>query len=79
MTDLLKKDQKWQWKAEQLETFCLLQAALTQPITQYSEFTKPFVITMDTSRFAVEAIFIQGKMGQDKLIPFAIRTLNVTE
>jgi hypothetical protein len=34
---------------------------------------------MDASRFAVGAIFSQGKMGQDKLIAYAIRTLNVTE
>jgi hypothetical protein len=40
---------------------------------------KPFIITTDASGFAVGAILSQGKIGQDKPIAFASRTLNTTE
>jgi hypothetical protein len=57
-----------------------LQTALTQePVLQYPEFTKLFILTTDASGFAVGAILSQGKIGQDKPIAFASRTLNQAE
>ena len=80
LTDLLKKDRKWQWGAEQVESFHLLQTALTQePVLQYPDFTKPFVLTTDASGFAIGAILSQGNIGQDRPIAFASRTLNPAE
>jgi len=49
------------------------------PILQYSDFTKPFVLTTDASEFAVGAILSQGKIGEDKPVAFPSRTLNQTE
>jgi len=51
--------------------FSFLQAALMQePVLQYPNFTKPFVLTTDASGFAVGAILSQGKIGQHKSIAF---------
>ena len=43
-------------------------ALLREPVLQYPDYTKPFVLTTDTSGFAVGAILSQGKIGQDKPI-----------
>ena len=59
-----------------------MQTILTQePVLQYPDFTKPLVhvLTTDASGFAIGAILSQGKIGQDKPIAFASRTLNQAE
>jgi len=72
---LLKKNQKWQWGAEQIQSFRLLRIALThEPVLQYPNFTHPFVVTTDASGLAVGAILTQGKIGQHKPIAYASRT-----
>ena len=52
---------------------------MREPVLQYPDFTKPFVLTTDASGFAVGAILSQGKIGQGKPIAFASRTLNQAE
>ena len=52
---------------------------MREPVLQYPDFTKPFVLTTDASGFSVGAILSQGKIGQDKPIAFASRTLNQAE
>jgi len=48
LNDLLKKNQIWRWEQEQIDSFHLLQTALTQePVLQYPDFTKTFVLTAD--------------------------------
>jgi len=80
LTELLKKVQKWRWDAEQIESFQFLQAALMrEPVLQYPDFTKPFVLTTDASGFVVGAILSQGKVVQEKPIAFVSRTLNQAE
>ena len=57
-----------------------MQTILTQePVLQYPDFTKPFVLTTDASGFAKGAILSQGKIDQDKPIAFASSTLNQAE
>ena len=77
---MLKKGQKWRWDAEQIESFHFLQESLMrEPVLQYPDFSKPFVLPTYASGFAVGAILSQGKTGQDKPIAFASRTLNQEE
>jgi len=62
------------------DSFQYLQAALTrEPVLQYPDFTKPFVLTTDASGFAVGAILSQGNAIQEKPIAFANQTLNQAE
>jgi hypothetical protein len=80
LNDLLKKGQPWQWEQKQRDSFYQLQKSLTQELVlQYPDFTKPFIVTTDASGFAVGAILSQGKIGQDKPIAFASRTLHKAE
>jgi hypothetical protein len=80
LNNLQKKDQVWKWEIEQVQSFQQLKEALTkEPVLQYSEFTKPFIITTDASGFAVGATFSQGKVGQDQAIAYASRILNSAE
>ena len=80
LNDLMKKESEWQWEQEHSNSFRLLQTLLTQePVLQYPDFTKPFLLTTDASGFAIEAILSEGKIGQDRSIAFASRTLNKAE
>jgi hypothetical protein len=80
MTDLLKKDNEWIWAEKEQASFDLLKFKLTnEPLLQYPDFSKPFILTTDASGYAIGAILSQGKLGQDKPIAYASRTLNNAE
>lgn len=49
------------------------------PILQYPDFNKDFVLTTDASNFAIGAILSQGPVGSDRPIAYASRTLNSSE
>jgi hypothetical protein len=58
----------------------LLKFKLTNtPLLQYPDFSKPFILTADASGYAIGAILSQGKLGQDKPVAYASRTLNKAE
>lgn len=52
---------------------------MNDPILQYPDFTKPFVLTTDASNIALGAVLSQGRIGNDKPICFASRTLSESE
>jgi hypothetical protein len=80
LTDLLKKDQHWKWTDREQNSFELLKTALTStPFLQYPNFEEPFIVTTDASGYAIGAILGQGKLGADKPIAYASRTLNKAE
>jgi hypothetical protein len=80
LNDLLKKNQKWQWEAEQIESFRLMRIALThKAVLKFSDFTQPFVVTTHASGLAVGAKLSQGKIGQDKPTAYASMTLTREE
>ncbi|CAK9811734.1 Retrovirus-related Pol polyprotein from transposon 297 [Anthophora quadrimaculata] len=80
LTALLKKDAKFEWKAEQERAFNTLREMLcSEPILQYPDFTKPFIVTTDASGYAVGAVLSQGKIGKDLPIAYASRLLNAAE
>lgn len=49
------------------------------PILQYPDFSKEFVLTTDASNLAIGAVLSQGPIGTDKPIAYASRTLNTSE
>jgi hypothetical protein len=80
LTQLLKKENEWKWGEQEQASFDLLKFKLTNtPLLQYPDFNKPFILTTDASGYAIGAILSQGKLGQDKPIAYASRTLNSAE
>jgi hypothetical protein len=58
----------------------LLKFKLTStPLLQYPDFSKPFILTTDAGGYAIGAIHSHGKLGQDKPIAHASRTLKKAE
>jgi hypothetical protein len=49
------------------------------PILQYPDFSRPFILTMDASGYALGAVLSQGTIGKDRPIAYASRTLNGAE
>jgi len=80
LTDLLKKDITFQWGHKQQHAFETLKKTLcSQPLLQYPDFTKPFVITIDASGYAIGGILSQGPVGKDLPILYTFRLLNQAE
>lgn len=52
---------------------------INDPILQYPDFEKEFILTTDASNIAIGAILSQGPLGSDKPIAYASRTLNTSE
>ena len=60
LLDLTKKDHYWDWTAETQASFNnLKQLFLSKPVLQLPNFTKPFAITTDASKYASGAILLQ--------------------
>jgi hypothetical protein len=58
----------------------MLKSRLTNaPLLQYPDFNQSFIVTTDASGYAIGAILSQGKLGQDRPIAYASRTLNEAE
>lgn len=63
-----------------VKTFEMCKNILTNdPILQYPDFSKPFILTTDASNYALGAILSQGRIGSDKPICYASRTLSDSE
>jgi hypothetical protein len=77
---LLKKDVEFEWTLEQENAFQSLKAKLTkQPILQYPDFAKEFILTTDASNQGLGAVLSQGEIGKDLPIAYASRNLNNAE
>ena len=60
LLDLIKKDHHWDWTTETQASFDnLKQLFLSKLILQLPNFTKPFTVTTDTSKYALGAILLQ--------------------
>lgn len=63
-----------------INTFKICQEILmNDPILSYPDFEKDFIITTDSSNFAIGAVLSQGPIGSDKPIAYTSRTLNDSE
>ena len=80
MTQCLRKDRRIILDQEYIECFETCKHLLTNdPILQYPDFKQPFILTTDASNVAIGAVLSQGKIGLDKPICYASRTLTQTE
>ena len=80
LTQSLKKGSKITLNSEYIDCFEKCKTLLTNdPILQYPDFSKEFLLTTDASNVAIGAILSQGPIGSDKPIAFASRTLNQSE
>nr|XP_034174769.1 uncharacterized protein LOC117601733 [Osmia lignaria] len=80
LSDLTKKEQKFEWTQQQQQAFIILRDKLCEePILQYPDFTKPFNITTDASGIAVGAVLSQGEIGKDQPVSYTSRVLNEAE
>jgi hypothetical protein len=63
---LLKEDAKYVWEEEQEIAFQMLkQKLMSQPILQYPDFSKEFILTTDASNDGAGAVLSQGDVGKD--------------
>jgi hypothetical protein len=80
LTNLLKKENEWKWMEQEQASSELLKFKLTSTrVLKYPDFSKPFILTTDASGYATRAILSQGKLGQEKPVAYASRTLNKAE
>jgi hypothetical protein len=76
----LNWDINFEWKLEQQHAFQHLKAKLiSQPILQYPDFSKEFILTTDASNTGLWAVLSQGPLGKDLPISFARRSLSKAE
>lgn len=80
LTKLLKRDAEFLWGELEQKSFDHLKHCLmNEPILQYPDFNKQFILTTDASNFAIGAILSQGDVPNDLPIAYASRTLNRAE
>lgn len=80
MTTCLKKNAKIVISENYTNCFENCKTLLcNDPILQYPDFSLPFVLTTDASNVALGAVLSQGKIGSDKPICYASRTLSDSE
>jgi len=80
LTTLLRKDVKFEWTDECQKSFDTLRNALcTEPILQYPDFDKTFILTTDASGKALGAILSQQHDDKDLPVAYASRTLSKSE
>lgn len=80
LTNCLKKGKKITLDSDYVNAFNKCKTLLTNdPILQYPDFTRDFLLTTDASNVAIGAVLSQGPIGSDKPVSFASRTLNDSE
>ena len=80
LTDLTKKDRKFEWGPKEEEAFERLKIALVSaPVLQLPDFDKEFTVTTDASEVSVGGI-LQQNFGQGlHPVAYESRKLNPTE
>ena len=76
LTDLLKKDKKWDWKGSCNEAFeRLKEAVMSEPVLALPDIHKPFEVETDASDFALGGVLLQ----EGHPVAFESRKLNGAE
>ena len=77
---LTKLGVKFRWDEAQQRAFEKMRdLIITDPILQYPDFKRPFIVTTDASDYAIGAILSQGKIDEDLPVAYALRLLNEAE
>ena len=81
MTELLKKGVKYEWSSECGNSYEKLKVILTsKPILRLPDFTKAYIIDVDSSNRAIGAVLSQiDDEGREYAVYFASRTLKKAE
>lgn len=80
LTQCLRKGEQVEHTPQFIKSFEQCKQILSSSsILQYPDFSKPFILTTDASKYALGAVLSQGPIGKDKPIAFASRTLNKSE
>jgi len=80
MTDLLKKDQEYNWSSEAAAAFSTIKMALTTtPVLLLPDQSKPFRVTTDASDYAIGAVLSQDQGHGDQPIAFESRKMTPAE
>lgn len=80
LRNLLKKNAKWDWKAEHENAFVRLKELLSStPVLTCPDFTEPFTIQTDASNEGLGASLTQRHSGREVVIAYASRLLSDRE
>lgn len=80
LTNLTKKNVKWEWSQLEQKSFDKLKLSLCMaPILQQVDPDKPFIIKTDASAYAIGAVLVQGELEDEHPIEYASRLLTTAE
>lgn len=80
LSSLLKKGASFKWNQKAQEGFNTLRELLCkEPILQFPDPQKEFLLTTDASDYAIGGVLSQGTIGQDLPVAYASRVLNSAE
>jgi len=79
MTKQLKGKKAVRIDEEYTEAFEVRVLLCNDPILQFPDFEKTFILTMDASNYPTGAVLSQGNWGTDRPIAYASRTLSASE
>ena len=80
LTKLTRKNQPYEWNQSQEEAFRFFTNCLTtQPILQYPDFSKDFILATDASQYAIGAVLGQNINNQETVVAYASRVLQPAE
>jgi hypothetical protein len=80
LTDLLKKDVKFQWSEEREDGFSQLKEALiSAPVLAYPDMEATFILDTDASDYGIGGVVSQVQNGEERVISYASKTLNKSQ
>jgi len=80
LTNILKNDTCFEWTLAQEESFEVLKEKLCEELVlQYSDLSKPFILTTDASGTVIGSILSQGETNKDRPVAYASRNLTDNE
>jgi hypothetical protein len=80
LTDLLKKEVKFQWSEKCEDGFRQLkEALLSAPVLAYPDMKETFILDTDASDYGIGGVLSQLQDGEERVISYASKTLNKSQ